>query len=30
MNKASTEYPLKQILNIIPANSIQLIATNLE
>lgn len=26
----STEYPLRQILNIIPANSIQLIATNLE
>lgn len=26
----TTEYPLRQILNIIPANSIQLIATNLE
>lgn len=26
----STEYPLRQILNVIPANSIQLIATNLE
>ena len=26
----STEYPLRQIFNIIPANSIQLIATNLE
>lgn len=26
----STEYPLRQILNIIPANSIQLIDTNLE
>ena len=26
----ATEYPLRQILNIIPANSIQLIATNLE
>ena len=26
----STEYPLRQILNIIPTNSIQLIATNLE
>lgn len=26
----STEYPIRQILNIIPANSIQLIATNLQ
>lgn len=26
----STEYPLRQILNVIPANSIQLIATNLQ
>lgn len=26
----TTEYPLRQILNIIPANSIQLISTNLE
>lgn len=26
----TTEYPLRQILNIIPANSIQLIDTNLE
>lgn len=26
----TTEYPLRQILNVIPANSIQLIATNLE
>ena len=26
----STEYPIRQILNVIPANSIQLIATNLE
>lgn len=26
----STEYPLRQILNIIPANSIQLIDTNLQ
>lgn len=26
----STEYPLRQILNVIPTNSIQLIATNLE
>lgn len=26
----ATEYPLRQILNIIPANSIQLIDTNLE
>lgn len=26
----STEYPLRQILNVIPANSIQLIDTNLE
>ena len=26
----TTEYPLRQILNVIPANSIQLIATNLQ
>lgn len=26
----STEYPLRQILNVIPANSIQLISTNLQ
>ena len=26
----ATEYPLRQILNVIPANSIQLIATNLQ
>ena len=26
----TTEFPLRQILNVIPANSIQLIATNLE